>query len=136
MEPRKDWSFGANRAWFEPADILWAEFRGVLDEACVRWSVGLYRELGLRQRFYLLADIRNSRHTPEGRKYLSQNMRSEWFFGVVYIGASPEQQAVSTGFMLATRKGGTPPYEVVFKDTAEEARAWVEAHHAKRLRAL
>lgn len=136
MDQQQDWSFGENHAWFEPPEILRARFRGVLDEASARWSVGLYQELGLRQRFYLLADITGSRHTPEGRKLLAENLRSEWFFGIVYIGASPEQQAVSTGFMLAARKGGLPPYEFVFVDTLEEARAWVEAHQSRRLRAL
>ena len=132
MDHRQDWSCGENRAWSEPPDILWAQFRGVLDLESARWSAGLYRELGARQPFYLLADIKGSRHTPEGRKHLLENNRPEWFLGIVYIGASDEQRAISTGFMLALLKGNRQPREFLYLDTAEQARAWVEEHRARR----
>lgn len=133
MDSRQEWSFAGHRAWFEPLhNILWAEFRGPVDVDSVRWSVSLYREMGQRQPIYLIADIKGARHTPEARRHLVENVRPEWFRGVVYLSSSPDQQAVSTGFMLALRKIGGPTYDFVYLDTAEQARAWVEQHAARR----
>lgn len=136
MASRQEWSFAGHRAWFEPPLILRAEFRGPVDVESVRWSVATYREVVRQcQAFYLVADIKGARHTPEARKYLVENARPEWFRGIVYLGASPDLQAVSTGFMLATLKIGGPTYEFVYLDTPEQARAWVEQHQARRARA-
>ncbi|XXF77828.1 hypothetical protein P2318_32975 [Myxococcaceae bacterium GXIMD 01537] len=121
-----------NRAWVEPPDLLWAHFRGALDMESAQASVSIYREQGEQQPFYLLADIAASRHTPEARKYIVEHSRPEWFLGIVYIGASLEQQAVTTGFMLALLKGKRTPYEVAYVKTAAEALEWVAQHRARR----
>ena len=135
MDHRQDWTFGTNRAWLEPPDMLWAQFRGVLDLESARWSASLYQGLGTFQPIYLLADITGSRHTSEGRKHLAEHNRPEWFHAIVYIGASAEQRAVSTGFMLAFLKGGKQPCEFVYMDTPEQAREWVAQHRARRQQA-
>ncbi len=133
MAQRQEWSFGSHTAWFEHPDTLWMKFRGAPDVESARWSVGLYRELGTRSPFYLLADITDSRHTPEARKYLVENTRTEWFLGIGYIGASYEQQAVTTGFMLALMRSGNSPYTAQYFDSVAQAIAWVEKDRIRRM---
>jgi hypothetical protein len=135
MDPHQEWSFGTNRAAFEPPDLLIAQFRGVADVESARWSVGLYRELAARQPFYLLADITDSRHTSASRKYLVEHTRPEWFRGIVYIGAGYEQRAATKGFMVSFLMNGSAPYETQYLDTVEQARTWVAQHRAKVQRA-
>jgi hypothetical protein len=134
MGEQREWSFGSNRAVFEPPDLLLAQFRGVADVESARWSVGVYRELAARQPFYLLADIADSRHTTEARKYVVENIRPEWFRGIVYIGAGYEQRAATKGFIMTFLMKGSVPYEVQYLDTAEQARAWVAQHRTKIFR--
>jgi hypothetical protein len=132
MDEQREWSFGEHRAWFEAPDILWAKFQGATDLETSRWSCGIYREHGERQRFYLAADISGSMLSTESRKYLVEHSKARWFLGIVYIGAGMEQKAATKSLTVASMLNGNDPHDVHYADTPEEARVWIEAHRAKR----
>ncbi|MBJ6761388.1 hypothetical protein JGU66_11485 [Myxococcaceae bacterium JPH2] len=132
MDEQREWTLGTHRAWFEAPDILWARFNGPTDEECSRWSVGIYRELGERQRFYLAADIGSSMLSPESRKYLVEHSKARWFHAIVYIGAGLEQKAATKSLTVASMLNGNEPHDVHYADTAEQAREWIAAHRSRR----
>ncbi|MCP3103104.1 hypothetical protein LZ198_29920 [Myxococcus sp. K15C18031901] len=125
-----EWSHGVQRAWFEAPDILWARFRGAINEDTSRWSCAIYREVASRGRFYLAADIADSHLSAESRRYVVANTKADWFRGIIYIGAGVEQRVTTKSLMVGTMLGGTQRLDMTYADTLEEARAWVEAHRA------
>ncbi|MCE9672322.1 hypothetical protein LY474_31395 [Myxococcus stipitatus] len=129
-EHELEWSHGVQRAWFESPDILWARFRGAVTEDTSRWSCAIYKEVASRGRFYLAADIADSHLSAESRRYLVANTKADWFRGIIYIGAGLEQRVTTKSLMVGTMLTGTMRLEVMYLDTAEEARAWMEAHRS------
>ncbi|MFP2933177.1 hypothetical protein ACLESO_50130 [Pyxidicoccus sp. 3LG] len=130
MSRQQEWSQGEQRAWFEPPDILWARFRGPITMETSQWSCAVYREVGTEQRFYLAADITGSQLSPESRRYLVENAKAEWFRGLVYIGAGLDQKATTKSLMVGSMLSGGKPLDLVYVDTLEQARAWIEQHRA------
>ena len=130
MSRQQEWTQGEQRAWFEPPDILWARFRGAITVETSQWSCAVYREVGTAHRFYLAADISGSQLSPESRRYLVENAKSEWFRGLVYIGAGLDQKATTKSLMVGSMLGGGSPLDLVYVDTLEQARAWIEQHRA------
>jgi hypothetical protein len=132
MTRQREWSHGEQRAWLEPPDILWARFRGAISVETSQWSCGVYREVGTAQRFYLAADISDSRLSPESRRYLVEHAKADWFLGLVYIGAGLDQKATTKSLIVGSILSGGEPLDVLYVDTPEQARAWIEQHRAAR----
>ncbi|WP_426748040.1 hypothetical protein VZQ01_13730 [Myxococcus faecalis] len=126
----QEWSHGAQRAWLEAPDILWARFRGAITEDTSRWSCGLYQSLSAEGRFYLAADIADSQLSPESRRYLVEHAKADWFLGIVYVGAALEQKATTKSLMVGSMLTGGRPLDVRYVDTLDEARAWIQEHRA------
>jgi hypothetical protein len=126
------WEYGEQRAWVEPPDVLWARFRGAVTLETSQWSCGVYRQMSEGGSFYLVADIAGSNLSPESRRYLVQHVKSEWFRGIVYIGAGLDQKAATKSLMVGSMLSGGQPLDVVYVDTPERARAWIERHRAEK----
>ena len=122
---------GTHRSWFEPPDILWQQFRGVTTLEETRWSVDVYREVAGYGPFYAAIDVTGSELTADARKFLSENTRTEWLRGVVYIGAGFIQKAMTKSLMVVYLFDKKPPYDIVYAASMEEARAWIERHRVK-----
>ncbi|WP_309897247.1 hypothetical protein [Archangium sp.] len=87
---------------FEPPDLLWAEFRGVLSLEETKRLVDVYRELGTSRPFYMVADLREVTAIPEElRRYLSEHADTKWLQGVIYVGARLAHRAVAKGLLIA-----------------------------------
>ncbi|MCP3135727.1 hypothetical protein [Pyxidicoccus xibeiensis] len=130
MSRQQEWIQGEQRAWLEPPDILWAHFRGAISVETSQWSCAVYREVGTVQRFYLAADISGSQLSSESRRYLVDHAKAEWFLGLVYIGAGLDQKATTKSLMVGSILSGGRPLDLVYVDTPEQARAWIEQHRA------
>jgi hypothetical protein len=123
MAEQREWRMGVQCARFEPPDILWMKFQGSLSLEEARWLVNLCQELGSQQAFFVVVDLtENIGFDPEARRYVSEHTPSEWFAGVIYIGARLIHKAAAKGISLVQRMLGkvTPP--VYFVSTEEEAR--------------
>ncbi|QSQ24473.1 hypothetical protein JY651_05840 [Pyxidicoccus parkwayensis] len=132
MKQSREWTCGVQRSWFEPPDILWQRFRGVAALEETRWSVEVYRQVATHGPFYAAIDVTGSELTSESRKFLVDNVRTEWLRGVVYVGAGLIQRAVSKGLMLTYLFDKRPHYEVAFANSLDEARHWIERQRTQR----
>lgn len=142
MEPiQRAWTIGNNTIHFEAPDLLWIKHRGhgSLDDT-IR-IVALYRELARIRPFFILGDMEQAEGMDsEARRYASENLRPEWFLGVIYFKARLLHKAIAKGLLLAaqlTRSEDDPPrtkiYFVSTRDRARELAAQLRAqqdeHH-------
>ncbi|NMO16073.1 hypothetical protein HPC49_26630 [Pyxidicoccus fallax] len=133
MSRQGEWEYGEQRAWVEPPDILWARFRGAVTLETSQWSCGVYRERSEGGRFYLAADITGSHLSPESRRYLVEHAKADWFLGLIYIGAGLDQKVTTKSLIVGSMLSGGKPLDMVYVDTVEQARAWIEQHRAARV---
>ncbi|WP_224245476.1 hypothetical protein [Hyalangium gracile] len=125
MAVRREWTIGSHRAHFEEPDLLVMKYNGKFNLEEARLVVELYREVGTQRPFFLLADITGAEIASDARKHLTDQIKPEWFRGIVYAGASPVMRAVGKAMAVTfyfTGKWSTP-FE--FTATAEEARALI-----------
>jgi hypothetical protein len=136
MAPHQDEvKYGAHHAHFEPPDILVATFSGLINMDEVKRTSELYKETYERHgQYYCIADIGRSSIETAGRRYLSDNGRSEWFHAVIYVGADVVQRTFGKAIALAMLFTGKSSFETVFVENLDEARAWVAQHRANRQR--
>lgn len=134
MERQREWSHGEQRAWFEAPDILWARYRGQHTAETTQWYCGVYREVAATQRFYLAADISGTLMSTDARRFLMSAVKTDWFLGLVYIGAGLEQKAATKSLMVGAMLSGGVPLDLHYVDTPEQARAWIEQHRMVRSR--
>ncbi|MFP2925003.1 STAS/SEC14 domain-containing protein [Pyxidicoccus sp. 3LG] len=135
MEQQEEVKYGAHHAHFEPPDTLVATFVGLINMDEVKRTSQLYRETFERHgQYYVIADIGRSQIETAGRRYLSDNGRSEWFHGVIYVGADVVQRTFGKAIALAMLFTGKSSFETVFMPSLEEARAWIAQHRAQRQR--
>ncbi|MFP2926197.1 STAS/SEC14 domain-containing protein [Pyxidicoccus sp. 3LG] len=121
--------FGAHHAHFEPPDTLVATFNGSLSLDEVKRALQLYREnYERRGQYFCIVDIGRSQLDTAGRRYLSENGRSEWFHAAIYVGADVVQRTFGKAIALALLFTGKTTFETVFVPTVDEARAWVALH--------
>jgi len=123
MLEHQEWKQGDQSVRFEPPDMLWVRFRGTVSFEESRWLVSRFQELGSQQALFVVADMReNTGYDLEGRRYASENMESEWFSGIIYIGARLIHKAAAKGLALVLRLRGKPTVPVYFVSSDEEAR--------------
>ncbi|NMO21408.1 STAS/SEC14 domain-containing protein [Pyxidicoccus fallax] len=131
MPQQDELKFGAHNAHFEPPDTLVVSFNGLINMDDVKRTSQLYRETFERHgQYYCIADIGRSQIDNAGRKYLSDNGRSEWFHAVIYVGADVVQRTFGKAIALAMLFTGKTSFETVFVATLDEARAWVTQHRS------
>jgi len=117
-----EWRIGSHHARFESPDILWVKIRG---ETTLEDSVhfaGLYRELGERQSFFIVGDLTEATtFDTEGRRYMSEHLRPDWFKGNLYVGARLVHRAAMRGITFVYRLTGQAVPELHFVSTEAEA---------------
>lgn len=135
MQHQEEVKYGAHHAHFEPPDTLVATFVGLINMDEVKRTSQLYRETFERHgQYYVIADIGRSQIDTAGRRYLSDNGRSEWFHAIIYVGADIVQRTFGKAIALAMLYTGKTSFETVFVQTPEEARAWIVQDRARRQR--
>ncbi|HSP81541.1 MAG TPA: STAS/SEC14 domain-containing protein [Myxococcaceae bacterium] len=126
MTARREWTFGNNRVDFEPPDLVVARFNGAMNLEEAERTIEIYRELGTRGPFFLISDVSDASMDKEAREYLTQNVRTEWLLGVVYVGAGLVQKAATKAMTFAVYLTGGANMDFLFASTEEEARALYE----------
>ncbi len=135
MAPQDELKYGAHQAHFEPPETLVVSFNGLINMDEVKRTSELYKETFERRgQYYCIADIGRSQIETAGRRYLSDNGRSEWFHAVIYVGADVVQRTFGKAIALAMLFTGKSSFETVFVANLDEARAWVAQHRASRQR--
>ncbi|MFP2926899.1 hypothetical protein ACLESO_17205 [Pyxidicoccus sp. 3LG] len=134
MQQSREWLCGVQRSWFEPPDILWQQFRGMVTLEEMKWSVEVYREVATSTQFFGAIDVKDSEVTAEARRYMVENTRTRWTRGVVYIGAGSIQRVNTKGMMAKPLFEARPAFEITYVDTVEQAREWIARQRAKQQR--
>ena len=102
MPGLSDWTIGRHTFRWEAPDVLWVQLMGdnSLEEA--REMVALYRTLGERQSYFILADAAGAGALePEARRHLSENIQAEWLQGVIFYNTRLLHRAMARGLILA-----------------------------------
>lgn len=122
-EPR-EWKLEAHQGRFEPPDTLWLKLQGSISRETFVWTVTLCRELGSQQALFVVADVTETNGMdPEGRRYASEHMESEWIAAVIYIGARLIHKAAAKGIgFVVQHLLGRKTTPVYFVSNEEEAR--------------
>lgn len=102
MPEHREWEIGRHHIRFEPPDLLWVKHRGGVSlEEAIR-MVDISRELGERRPFFMVSDMSEAGMLGlEAGRYLSENLRFEWFLGGFYLGTRLAQRAALKGIILA-----------------------------------
>ncbi len=132
MTAQREWTFGNNQVDFEPPDLVVARFNGAMNLEEAERTIEIYRDLGTREPFFLISNVSDSSMEKEAREYLTQNMRTEWLLGVVYVGAGLVQKAATKAMTFAVSLTGGTNMDFLFAGTEEEARALYERKRQER----
>jgi hypothetical protein len=118
---------GEQYARFDPPDILWMKYRGIVSFEEAKWMVALCQELGSQRPLFVVADMtENSGYDTEGRRYASERMESEWFVCIIYVGARLIHKGAAKGIGLVQRLVGKKTTPLVFVSNEQEARTTLE----------
>jgi hypothetical protein len=129
----REWQFGTHRAHLEEPDIIRVTFKGPMEFDDARALLGIYREVCPERPRYLFADIGASSMNAATRKYLGTELRTEWFLGVVYVGANLLLRIISdalTSHVLFSNR--QRELDVRFVATEAEGRAVLETMRRER----
>jgi hypothetical protein len=122
----REWTIGTNTFRFEPPDLLWVKLQGECSREEAVQIVKLYRELAADQPYFVLSDMQASMGMdPEAKRYMSENIASGWFLGVILFNTRLLHRALAKGVVLAaalTRAPDDPPRtRIQFVSTREKA---------------
>jgi hypothetical protein len=123
MTTQRDWSFGQHTARFEPPDLVLAKFKGPTNLNDAKRAIEIYKEVAAKGQFFLIVDVSESEIDKAAREHLTQNVRTEWLLGVVYVGAGFVQKAATKAITLAFYASGKTTVDFLFANSEEEARA-------------
>lgn len=135
--PSTEWVVGTHHLRFEEPDILVATVREWITEAHAVEFIDISRQLASRHPVYWVVNQEATKEfpyprlEPKARQYLARHSCSDWFKGIVHVGGGLLQHITIKGLTLALMLTGTRRFESEFKDSLEEARAWIEEHRAK-----
>lgn len=107
------------------------QFNGPVTEEHARAAVDIYREIGSKRPFFMLADVSHSSIETGARNLLSKHARPEWYRGVVYVGAPLVLRTVTKALNLMVLFNGKNDYETMFAGSVEEGRALLEQMRAR-----
>jgi hypothetical protein len=124
------WTIGRHTFRWEEPHTLWVALVGDNDLEEARQMVGLYRTLGERGPYFILADAGAAGALEaEARRHLSEHLRPEWFQGIVFYNTRLLHRAMARGLILAAELFHAVPGMSVmrgrlhFVATQEQARA-------------
>jgi len=99
---RTEWKFGAaHRASFEHPDILHFKFSGPTSFEEAKRTVEICKEVGAVRPFFLVIDAADSTIEASSRSYIVQNLKPEWFRGIIYTGLGFVQRAMAKALAVA-----------------------------------
>ncbi|WP_095988484.1 hypothetical protein [Cystobacter fuscus] len=98
--------------------------------------MNLYRELAEAQPYFVLSDMQASMGMDaEAKRYMSENLRSGWFLGIILFNTRLLHRALVKGVILAaalTRSLDEPPRtKIQFVSTREKALELLEQWRAR-----
>lgn len=132
-EQKREWSIGKHRVWLEPPDVLVVKYDGDVRLADAQRVIDIFREVGSQAPFHAVIHFGEATLEKDARAHMMQEARAEWFKGVVGVGGSMVQRAVSKTMMVALYITGKWPVESDFVETEEQARAAITRQRSKRL---
>jgi hypothetical protein len=126
----REWKVGSTTLRFEPPDLLWMTHQGEFSMQDARDVVDIFRELGTSRPFILVGDLRQA---PSGiqdvSRYISEQVKPEWFLGSIYLGARLAQKAAAKGILVVSLLEENARQEVLdslhFVSTLEEVHALI-----------
>ena len=123
---QSEWSIGQHREDFEEPDLLVGKMGGPVNLEDAKALTEIYRELGTRRPIFVIVDVKDSPANAEARSYFTQQLRQEWFRGVVFVGAGMLEKAIGKAMTVAFYFTGKWKSEFLFAETLEEARTLVD----------
>lgn len=123
---------GRHRAHFEEPDLLVLKLGGPVGIEDAKVLTELYRELGTRQPFFAIIDVRGAPADAEARSYYTREVHLDWFRGVVYVGTGVIERAIGKAMAVAFSFAGRWKTEFLYANTVEEARGLIDRLRAKQ----
>ncbi len=126
LSAMREWKSETYHLRFEPPDILFHKVWGSATLPECHKFLEVYRELARQAPFFVVVDMSEAGRVDEdARSYVSENLQTEWFAGVIYVRARLIHKAVATGITVFLRLIGKSTVDPHFVSTAAEARALI-----------
>jgi hypothetical protein len=117
----KEWTFGTHSARWEEPDLLRVTWRGPTRVQDVDSVLAILREVAAERPIFVISDVSGSTIDKAAREHMSQNLRAEWFHGLIYVGADALQRAITKAIVIALYFTGKWRVDVEFADTEQDA---------------
>jgi hypothetical protein len=127
-----EWQVGPHRAHFEEPDLLIVQMNGPTDVEHARGLTEVYRETGTRQPIFAVLKVKDSPIDAAARKHFTQNVRTEWFHAIIFVGAGVLERAMGKAMTVALYFSGKWKAEFRYTDTEEQARELITQLRAKQ----
>ncbi|WP_224244987.1 hypothetical protein [Hyalangium gracile] len=121
MSVIKEWTFGTHSARWEAPDLLRLTWRGPTRIEDVDNVLTIFQEAAAERPIFVISDVSGSTIDKAAREHLSQNLRAEWFHGLIYVGADALQRAITKAIVIALYFTGAWRVDVEFAETELEA---------------
>jgi hypothetical protein len=135
MTTRREWTFGSHRATLVGEDVLSVVFDGPTTLADAEAAIPVYREAASTRPVFLVADISRSSLDAQARKFLADNIKPEWFKGVLYVGANVMLRTISKALSVMVLFNAKTQYDVRFVATHADADEQIAKWREERERA-
>jgi hypothetical protein len=129
---QREWQIGPHRAHFEEPDVLIVQMNGPTDLEHARGLVEIYREVGTRQPMFAVLNVKGSPVDAAARKYFTQQIRSQWYHAIIFVGAGMVERAMGKAMTVALYFAGKWTAEFLYADTEEQARELIAQVRAKK----
>jgi len=129
---QREWQVGPHQARFEEPDVLVVQMNGPTELEHARGLVEIYREVGTRQPMFSILNVKGSPVDAAARKYFTQQLRSEWYHAIIFVGAGMVERAMGKAMTVALYFAGKWTAEMLYADTEEQARELIAQVRAKK----
>ncbi|HEX8702636.1 MAG TPA: hypothetical protein VF815_27630 [Myxococcaceae bacterium] len=129
---QREWQVGPHRARFEEPDVLIVQLTGPTDLEHAHGLVEVYREVGTRQPMFAVLHVKDSPVNAAARKYFTQQIRSEWYQAIIFVGAGVVERAMGKALTVALLFAGKWTAEFLYADTEAQARELIAKVRAKK----
>ncbi len=115
--------------------MLFVRMGGPVGADDARALINIYRELAAAQPFFAIMEVSGFAANAEARKVFTQELRQEWFRGMIFVGAGMVERAVTKAMTVALYLAGKWRMDFLYTDTTDQARDTVSRLRAKPLSA-
>ncbi len=129
---QREWQVGPHRAHFEEPDVLIVRMNGPTNLEHARGLVEVYREVGTRQPMFSVLNVKDSPVNAAARKYFTQQLRTEWYHAIIFVGAGVVERAMGKAMTVALYFAGKWTAEFLYADTEEQAHELIAKVRAKK----